>query len=113
VSALVLLAEQGVADELLERLVLETLPLVETDALIARPCRLLFQILRSLVQVVARMSSPFTVAIAVVGVTGARPSRPEVWASRKPPTNSTTMMIQMYFAEARIACSKGTTPYTR
>jgi hypothetical protein len=23
------------------------------------------------------------------------------------------MMIQMYFAEARIACSKGTTPYTR
>jgi hypothetical protein len=22
------------------------------------------------------------------------------------------MMIQMYFAEARIACSKGTTPYT-
>ena len=23
------------------------------------------------------------------------------------------MMIQMYFAEARIACNKGTTPYTK
>jgi hypothetical protein len=23
------------------------------------------------------------------------------------------MMIQMYFAEARIACNKGTTPYAR
>ena len=61
-------------------------------------------------QVVARMSSPFTVATAVVVVTGALPSRPEVCASRKPPMNSTTMIIQMYFAEARIACNKGTTP---
>jgi hypothetical protein len=47
-----------------------------------------------------------TVATAVVGVTGARPSKPDVSARRKPPTKRTTMIIQMYFAEARIACSK-------
>src|SRR5690349_1848250 len=62
-------------------------------------------------QVVARMSSPLTVATGVVLVTGARPNRPEVSARRKPPTNRMTMIIQMYFAEARIACSKALTPF--
>ncbi len=58
------------------------------------------------------MSSPFTVATAVVFVTGALPSRPDVCARRNPPMKRTTMMIQIYFAEARIVCNKGTTPYT-
>src|SRR6476469_1619882 len=52
------------------------------------------------------MSSPLTLATAVVDVTGARPSNPDVSASRNPPTKRTTIIIQMYFAEARIACSK-------
>jgi hypothetical protein len=53
------------------------------------------------------MSSPFTVATAVDVVTGARPSRPDVSASRNPPTKKMTRNIQMYFAELRIDCSTG------
>jgi hypothetical protein len=48
------------------------------------------------------MSSPFTVATTVEVVTGDRPRRPDVSASRKQPTKATKMKIQMYFAEARI-----------
>ena len=48
-TAPVLLAEKGVGHQLVVCLVLETLPLVEADALIARLGRLLFQVLRSLI----------------------------------------------------------------
>ena len=51
------------------------------------------------------MSSPFTVATIVEVVTGARPSRPDVSASRKPPTKAMKMKIQMYFAALRMFCS--------
>src|SRR5829696_6792308 len=61
----------------------------------------------ALYHVVARMSSPFTVATAVEVVTGARPRSPDVSASRKPPTKNMMRKIQMYFAELRIDCSTG------
>jgi hypothetical protein len=53
------------------------------------------------------MSSPFTVATVVVDVRGALPKRPDVSASRNPPTKKMTRNIQMYFAELRIDCSTG------
>jgi hypothetical protein len=53
------------------------------------------------------MSWPLTVATAVDVVTGARPSRPDVSASRNPPTKNMIRKIQMYFAELRITCSTG------
>jgi hypothetical protein len=54
---------------------------------------------------VSRMSSPLTVATAVVVVTGARPERPDVSYSKKLPMKATTRNHQMYFATLRIDCS--------
>jgi hypothetical protein len=53
------------------------------------------------------MSSPLTFATAVVGVIGPRPRRPDVSSRRNPPMKTTTMKIQMYFAELRMDCSTG------
>jgi len=41
---------------------------------------------------------PVDLPTAVEVVTAARPERPEVWYSRKPPTKATTMTIQIHFA---------------
>jgi len=44
---------------------------------------------------------------AAGAVTLAVPSRPDVSASRNPPTNATTRKIQIYFAELRMVCNTG------
>jgi hypothetical protein len=53
------------------------------------------------------MSVPFTEATAVVGVTGAEPMSPEVWNSRKPPTNEMRRTHITILAELRIVWSTG------
>ena len=52
----------------------------------------------TLCQTMYEISVPFTLPTAVEVVTAARPERPEVWYSRKPPTKATTMTIQIHFA---------------
>jgi hypothetical protein len=53
------------------------------------------------------MSSPLTLATVVPVETGARPSKPDVSTSRKPPMNVMAMNQKMYLAELRIDCSTG------
>ena len=53
---------------------------------------------------VNKISSPFTVATAVLVVTGERVDKPDVWYSKKLPINASTMNHQMYFATLRIDC---------